>query len=341
MIPDSESGQPPFGPPFRDADGCALWPGGQSWTSDGGWLGVDARHLHVPFWLGVVDQFEMAWDCHVLQTDYELEEEEKLLADLLHDPNVRELAGFLLERYPADHGELAVESLLEEAIGDARRSSLVWQQSDVTPVRSRFRRYPSGTRHPDGVGGRNEEHPIEGAVQVVAEPNERPRVVGPGVDSERPTVAVRTDDLHDSTPTLFNATADAPADGAPSSPNETRKRGPPGRGPERDPAVLSHPGAPSTQLPEERDAGEGIRTPAVLPDLQLRRPPLYRTEPPQHRGERGERDSNPRGPPGPAGHKPAAVTVLSHPRTPPYLNVYITSTYTLGYCIQNPPGVET
>lgn len=114
-----------------------------------------------------------------------------------------------------------------------------------------------------------------------------------------------------------------PSDGATKAHREPEV--PAGRGDaSRSAVVLSHPVAPSNQ-----SAGEGIRTPAFLPELRLRRPPPYRAEPPPD-SERGERDSNPRGPAGPAAHKAVAVTALSHPRTSIHAIAY--RVYSVGVC---------
>ena len=109
MIPDSQQWGPIPPPEFRDADGCAVFPGSHSWSSDPDASGFDARALHVPFSLGEIEQFEMAWDCDVLDTGYDIEEEEKLLSDLVVDPLIGQLADHLLGIMPSSGGELAVE----------------------------------------------------------------------------------------------------------------------------------------------------------------------------------------------------------------------------------------
>jgi hypothetical protein len=110
VIPDDKHLRPIGAPPFRDADGCALFPGGHSWTSDPEWLGADGRTLHVPLRLGVVGQFELAWDCHVLESGHEIEDEEELLEDLCADPTIRELAQEQLDLLPSEGGEIAFEA---------------------------------------------------------------------------------------------------------------------------------------------------------------------------------------------------------------------------------------
>lgn len=62
MIPDTAHFVPPAPISFRDADGCRLYVGEGSWTSEP-IPGLDARTLHIPFWLGCVEQFEFAFDC--------------------------------------------------------------------------------------------------------------------------------------------------------------------------------------------------------------------------------------------------------------------------------------
>jgi hypothetical protein len=107
VIPDEEQWTPGPGP-YCDADGCRLFPGGHDWTSDPKFLGADSRFLHCPFTLGCIDQFELTWDCHLLQTLYELEEEEKMLRDMAVDPLVGEVARDLLDGFPAN--EIAFEA---------------------------------------------------------------------------------------------------------------------------------------------------------------------------------------------------------------------------------------
>ncbi len=114
MIPDSEHRVPVRNPPFRDADGCARFPGGHQWIGWPEFRGVDGYTSHVPFTLGVVGQFEMAWDCHAQETLNERHfeedaEDEDVLTALLEDPLVRELAQEVLDGLPD------VEIAFEEA----------------------------------------------------------------------------------------------------------------------------------------------------------------------------------------------------------------------------------
>jgi hypothetical protein len=121
MIPDDKHRSPLVDPPFRDADGCAVFPGGASWSSDEEYLGCDLRTLHIPIVLGDVGQFELAYDCYVLLTGYDVDEEEKFLRDLVEDPVVSELARELLDRLPSEGGEIAFEN---EEPEPARRGAL-------------------------------------------------------------------------------------------------------------------------------------------------------------------------------------------------------------------------
>jgi hypothetical protein len=108
MIPDELQRQ--SGPvAFRDSDGCRVFPGCADWASDDDGLPGDGRYLHHPLTLGEVGQFELALDCHTLDTDSELTAEERDLEALLDDPVIADLVRRVLERFPSDGGELAFE----------------------------------------------------------------------------------------------------------------------------------------------------------------------------------------------------------------------------------------
>ncbi len=110
MIPDEQQWTPGPGP-YRDADGCRLFPGQFGWVSDDDGLAGDGRSLHVPITLGDVGQFQLAWDCHVLEEGDDIEEEEELLVALSADPLVGALARDLLDGLPAE--EIALEADFE------------------------------------------------------------------------------------------------------------------------------------------------------------------------------------------------------------------------------------
>jgi hypothetical protein len=110
MIPDDRHWSPVGVVTFRDADGCAVFPGGETWVSEREWLGVDSRTLHIPVSLGDVEQFELSRDCHVLDSGFDLDEEEELYEAMLLDPLVREVAQIALDSMPAAGGEIAFET---------------------------------------------------------------------------------------------------------------------------------------------------------------------------------------------------------------------------------------
>ncbi len=104
MIPDEE--QMAAGPVvFRDCDGCRVYPGELSWVSTPEFEG---RAFHVPIRVGVVEQFELSYDCYAEFVEFTLRMDEMdWLEPMTQGPLLGELARSVLECYPGD--ELAVE----------------------------------------------------------------------------------------------------------------------------------------------------------------------------------------------------------------------------------------